>query len=60
MTIRLPNDEQEYPESTSPMEQALANWKKRVRDTQRSVRYSDAYRDGWRAAEWQIKKLKRN
>jgi len=34
---------------------ALEAWKKLVRDTSRPLRYSDAFRDGWRAAEWQHK-----
>ena len=41
---------------TDPLEDALSVWKKRVRDTSRSVRYSDAFRDGWRAAEWHNKR----
>ncbi len=38
------------------LEKALEAWKKRVRDTSRPLRYSDAFRDGWRAAEWERKK----
>ena len=41
---------------TDPLEDALSVWKKLVRDTSRPIRYSDAFRDGWRAAEWHNKR----
>ena len=43
------------------MEDALGEWKKKVRDSARktTLRYSDAFRAGWLAAEWEYKAIKR-
>ena len=45
--------------NNSEMEESLKKWKKLVRDISRPLRYSDAYRDGWRAATWHIKQKKK-